>query len=538
MQFPKQKSFKLYQVNITYRCNKSCNYCYAKDLNEDYTEDMTMEDFNTLLEWFEKNNIKGFNMVGGEPTIHPLIGDMLLLAKKKNFNITVFTNCLFPETFLEYIDYANSFLINYNHKDMYTSQEYDLLHKNLGLLKEKNKYFTLAFNITDTTNSCDYVIRAAKKYNAAQVNVDIITPNSIKNNAYIPPSSFEKNKAKLSKFLKEFKKNNIRIKVTRPLPFCTFKDEIKENKKLIHSSCSVGYGIISVNPDLSTFPCLSIFFKGPKITFFNNFQQLASFYHKAIMDVKWHRYLYPECKSCVYFIRKKCQGSCLCHKLTQFNILDKPEYRLLSQYNIKDVKAFTSKVDSAVSLLNEAFGKPKKRFKIYLFNNKKDMLYYSGMYHYPEWVTGFSSKNAYYQFSDKISQRIIHEICHVYINRFRKGRIPLWLEEGFCEYLTYNDENNLRLKAIMKEKELIPFDKLFERKKLYLLEYDSDPIDKNIAYAQSYSMVNYLVNKFGKEIVMKFLTKDYKDFRQYFNEQTKQKFEDVEKKWLNSITLD
>jgi len=535
MAFNNIKSFKLYQVNITYRCNKNCSYCYAKDLNEDYGEDMSLEDFKALLEWFEKNNIKGFNVVGGEPTLHPLLGDMLLLANKKNFSITVFTNGLFSEIFLKHIDYVNSFLINYNHKDMYTSQEYELLHKNLDFLKKKNKSITLAFNITDTTDSCKYVIEAAKRYNAQRVNVDIVTPNSLKNNEYVLPSSFEKNKEKLSRFLKEFKENDVRVKTTRPLPFCTFKDEIKKNKGILSSSCSIGYGIISINPDLSIFPCLSIFFKGPKITSFNNFQEIVSFYRKAITDVKWNRYLYPECESCIYFIRKKCQGSCLCHKLTQFDILNKPDYRLLSQYSLADVNAFISKVDKATSFLNKIFGKPKQRFKIYLFNNKKDMLYYSGMYYYPNWVTGFASKNAYYQFRDKINERIIHELGHIYINRNRKGEIPLWLEEGFCEYLAYKDKNNSKLKTIMKEKELIPFDKLFDRDKLCLLKYDSDPLDKNIAYIQSHNMVSYLISRFGKTIVMKLLTGDYKNFRKYFDELTKQKFEDAEKEWLNSI---
>lgn len=537
VKMPDKKSFKLYQVNITYRCNKNCNYCYAKDLKEDYNKDMDIEDFKTLLGWFEKNNINYFNMLGGEPTLHPLIGDMLTLTSEKNFKITLFSNGLFPETFLNHIDKVHSFLINYNQKSMYTCEEYELLHKNLAYLKQKNKHITFAFNITDDIESCDHIIESAKKYGVERVNIDFVTPNAFKNNEYISSTSLEKNKEKLIKFLKEFKEKNIIVKATRPLPFCIFKNEIKENKGVLSSSCSVGYGIISINPDLSIFPCLSIFFKGPKITSFKSFEEIISFYHEAINDIKWKRYLYPDCKSCIYFVRKKCQGSCLCHKCAQFDVLNKPDYTLFSQYKTTDINMFVDTVDKAVESLNKIFGKRKYRFKIYLFNNKKDMLYYSGTYHYPEWVTGFSSKNAYYQTTPKINRRVIHEICHVYINDKKEREIPLWLEEGFCEYLTYKDENDSKLKSIMKEKEILPFDKLFDRDKLYLLKYDASPLDKNIAYIQSRSMVNYLINKFGKNLVMKLITRGYQDFKQYFEESTKQKFEDLEKEWLNSLKL-
>ena len=532
----KKQGYKLYQVNITYRCNKDCSYCYAKDLKEDYNKDMSMDDFVTLLEWFKKNNITGFNMLGGEPTLHPLVGDMLSRAKQENFKVIVFTNGLFPESFLKHVNDVDSFLINYNHPDTYTKEEYELLHKNLDCIKKANKPIRLAFNITNKIKSCDYVIDAAKKYDVKSVNLDFIIPNSLMSNEHIPINSFSEYKKMLSSFLKKFKENNIRVRVTRPLPKCVFKDEINENKDVLYSGCSVGYGVISINPDLSIFPCLSIFFKGPRITSFNTFKEAMSFYQEAITEVKWKRHLYPACKSCVYFIRKKCQGSCLCYKCLPFNRVNKKHYSIYSQYETSKLKPFIQSADKAISRLNKIFGDPGQRIKIYVFKNKQDMFYYSGSYHYPSWVAGFASKNTYYQYDIKIRGRIIHELCHVYINQKKSGEIPLWLEEGFCEYLTYKDEQDERLREILKQKEIIPFDKLFIRDRLSLLKHDSDPLDKNIAYIQSRSLVSHLINKFGTEVIMKLLKGDYKDFRQHFLELTSSKFEDEEKAWLRRTT--
>lgn len=303
----------LIQVNLTYKCNRSCSYCFAKDLELDFKNSMSLEDFKGVLGWLKLNNLNSFNITGGEPTLHPLVNEMLSFSNANKFNVSVFTNGLFGNGFLESIGYARSFLVNYNHESTYTKKEYELLHENLDFIRQKGKPLTLAFNMTHGIDSCGYVIDAAKKYGAS-VHLNLTTPNSLKNNDYIHLNDFQDTKALVLKFLADFKKNNIHVKMTRPLPFCIFKDVMRENKGLLSSSCSVGYGIVSINPDLSIFPCLALFFKGPKITSFSSFDGIRSFYSKKISDLKWANNLFPECASCIYVARKKCQGSCLCHK--------------------------------------------------------------------------------------------------------------------------------------------------------------------------------------------------------------------------------
>lgn len=528
----------LIQVNLTYHCNRICSYCYAKNLIEDYDKDMSIDDFKLLLNWLEKNDIKSLNLTGGEPTLNPYIGEMLGLIQEKKFNATIFSNGLFTQTFFEHVDKANSFLINYGPKDDYTPEEYDSLHRNLECLKQKNKKIMLACNITDKIKSCDHVIEAVKKYNAERVNMDFVIPNLLKSNYHISISEFNKKKNLIKSFLKKFKENNIRVKVTRPLPLCIFKDEKQENPGSIISSCSVGYGIVAVNPDLTVFPCLALFFKGPKITDFDNFQEINSFYEKAISDVKWKRYTYPECKSCIYFVRKQCQGGCVCHKCSGFNILDKGEYTIFSQHDLSQVKEFTALVDKALIPLDKVFGRPKKKIKIYLFNNKKDMIYCSGFYHCPKWATGFASKNNYYHCYPKSGKRLVHELCHVYVYQNKKSEIPLWLEEGFCEYMFYTQKDNTRLNSILQKNELIPFDTLFPRTKIGLLKYDNRPLDNNLAYMQSFSFVNYLIKKFGLETVLKLLNEEYSDFKDNFKRLTNYDFKDVEQQWIETLKLE
>lgn len=542
---------QLIQINVSYTCNRDCSYCYAKDLKEEYFNNMNPKDFEEILNWLKKNNINSLNLAGGEPTIHPQIGELLALAK--NFNVTIFTNCLFKEPFLKNIDNAQRFLVNYNHKDTYTEEEYEQLHKNLETLKQKKKHITLAFNITKETTSCDYVIDAVKKYNVSSVNMDLVIPNSLKNNEYMSPAKFRESKDLFMRFFKKFKENNIPIRTTRPLPFCVFKDEIQENKGILYSTCSVGQGIIAINPDLSVFPCLSIFFKGPKITSFTNFNEAMSFYHEAISNLKWKRYLYPECDSCIYRLRKKCQGGCLCHKCFQFDAFKNKQYNILSQYDISKLDWFVEEVEGAIQYLDKIFGKPKQKIKISVFSNREDMLYCSGMYHMPEWVTAFAYKNTYYHhigeqqlknkclsLSNPKLRGITHELGHIYIYQNRKGEnIPVWLTEGFCEYLECDhkpdSELDLGLAKLIQEKKLMSFDDLSVKNPLYLLKHDPSPLNENIAFIQSSNFVKHLINKFGIEVIFELLMTDYLDFKQYFENLTNYSFANIEKEWKDSL---
>lgn len=525
----------LTQVNITYRCNMACTYCCSKNLIEDYDKDMSADDFKLLLNWLEKNDINSLNLTGGEPTLNPYIGEMLSLIQEKKFTSSIFSNGLFPKTFLGHIDKTRSFLINYSPKEYYTQEEYDYLHKNLDFLKQKNKKITLAFNITDKIKSCDHIIEAAKKYDVQRVNLDLVSPNLLKNNSHISINEFNNKKALITSFLKKFKENNIRVKAVRPLPLCIFQNEKQENPGTISSSCCVGYGVISINPDLTIFPCLGVFFKGPKITDFDNIQQINLFYKEAISDVKWKRYAYPQCESCIYFIRKKCQGGCVCHKCSGFNILDKGEYNLFSQYDPSQVKEFISLVDKALVPLNKVFGGLKKKIRVYLFNNKKDMLYCSGFYQCPKWATGFASRNNYYHCNPKTGERLVHELCHVYIYQNKKNEIPLWLEEGFCEYVFYTQKGDVQLDNLLQKNKLIPLDTLSPRTGKGLLKYDDRPLNNNLAYIQSFSFVNYLVKKFGVETVLKLLSGEYSDFKEYFKQLTNHNLDDLEQQWKEAI---
>ncbi|MGM5483164.1 MAG: radical SAM protein, partial [Nanobdellota archaeon] len=502
---------KTVQVNITYDCNRNCSYCYVKDfLNTGKV--MKFSDFTNLLNWLEKSNIKCINLTGGEPTTHPDISSIINISKSRGFSVNLFTNLIFNHDLLENVLKADGFLVNLNQKKYYDGKEFLKLKYNLKALKENKKNISIMFCVDKETNSCKHVIDYCKDYGLDYVLIDFTQPNSLKTNQYVSNDALVEVKKKLIKFTKEMALNNILVQLARPIPFCIFTDDEKNYLEYGHNlrgTCSPGESLISINPDLNVYPCLSLFFKSKKITDFRNIDDYMQQYKKSMNNIKWKETIFPECTSCQYFINQICQGGCLCRKTKRFYTVYKNRFTLYSQY--PEQKDFLRMLENATEKLSEFFGE-QPIFDIFQFDNKKDLYLFSNTYIYPEWVNGFASDGTYYQrgFIENY-KRLIHEICHLYIAKNLARQIPNWLNEGICEYLAFGEEVNIKLKELAKTKNPIPFSNMKGTYKCSLLEFDNSHPDKNIAYQQSASLVGFISKKFGFSSILNLL-KSKKDF--------------------------
>ncbi len=528
------KIIKQFQLVITYRCNKNCSYCYAKGLAKEYG-DMSIDDYKKAILWLKNNKINAFNFLGGEPTIHPKLTEMIDIADKEGIKFNIFTNGLFENKLCKPFSKANGFLINYNPKEHYTKEEYMLLHKNMASLHKKKCQMMVQFNITENTTSCSYVLDACKRYDIKEVYLDPIIPNSDKSNEFLPKDIFMNKKDMLMEFIDRFKEKGIYTRFTRPFPRCVFSsDEANRLKKenILYFKCSVGSKVIAVNPDLTVFPCLSLFFRGPKLTQLNYVEDYRQFYKKQISRLAFKRELYDECKSCIYRIRKKCQGACLCHKCKEVYTYTDDRLIIHSQFKQDKIKDFISSCKDSIVTLDKIFSNTikKKRLRIYLLDNKADLELYSGFDGYPYWVKGFVSNGLYYQFGNNANKMLTHELCHIYISWLKKNKIPDWLEEGLCEYCAKED-NTKELKELLNKKKLIKFKDMEDCGKMKLLIHDNDRIDENICYHQSHNFVRFLIGKFGIDKILELIKGSNDDFDKRFIKITKNEVEEVEKRW-------
>lgn len=76
---------------LTYDCNNRCKWCYASPsgFKRDLMEFGKIEDYLKLM---KSLRIKPLGLLGGEPTLYPKLFEVIKLAKKYEFKVTLYTN--------------------------------------------------------------------------------------------------------------------------------------------------------------------------------------------------------------------------------------------------------------------------------------------------------------------------------------------------------------------------------------------------------------------------------------------------------------
>jgi hypothetical protein len=91
---------------------------------------------------------------------------------------------------------------------------------------------------------------------------------------------------------------------------------------------------------------------------------------------------------------------------------------------------------------------------------------------------------------------LAHEMTHVIVFRFLNGPLPLFLNEGFSEFVSFRalamqlgrSEYDIRTIELIEKKDFIPLEELIEAK-----SYPEDAITRDVFYRESELLVRYLI---------------------------------------------
>jgi MoaA/NifB/PqqE/SkfB family radical SAM enzyme len=309
-------------ITLTYRCNSDCNFCYAKGLNKQYKEVMDLEDFEKLLDWYEKQEIKNITVTGGEPTVHPNFKEMIDIINRRKFRMTIVTNGLFPSTFLDkVIKKKESFVLSYRKPEEYSQGNSELLNKNLQSISDRNLNIRLVYNMSHNNTDPNYILDVCKRYKINHVILNVIFPNISKNNEYVSFTQLSQMGSSIVENIGILIRHGIKVVIRRPLPFCIFTTTQRlwlEKNADLHGVCLVGSRRYYINTDLSLLPCSVLStdssFKGPNVFQFNSEKEAIHYYSDSMTKLKW-KPLIKECLECNFYKQKECQGGCLIYKL-------------------------------------------------------------------------------------------------------------------------------------------------------------------------------------------------------------------------------
>jgi pyruvate-formate lyase-activating enzyme len=306
----------------SYACQSSCPYCYARDVDEQHPGTMSLADFETALAWAARQGCRVISFVGGEPTLHPLMPEFLRRVRERGLRTYFNSNLLCPPALLEPFD--PSWVINigiHAQASRYTPRaERSGLDENVARLRERGVPLFLRYNFTKRTQAeIDDALALAGRYQVPQVNFAVPMPALARSNRFASEAELLGAGDFLVRAVEAFRAAGLRPVLSKPIPPCAVPEDklpILGAGDALSPACNLpkrGWTQNAlVGPDLSISPCVGISSRGPKLTDFEGFDELAA-YMRAHLRRIVRSTPFPQCRTCNFHLDRRCLGACLAY---------------------------------------------------------------------------------------------------------------------------------------------------------------------------------------------------------------------------------
>lgn len=319
-------------VLFTQSCTRSCPYCFAKKQMMDSIPDdvISWENLIYLADLFELSGEKRFQILGGEPTLHPDFNDMVAYLLERDFGINVFTNGIMADDklFEATAIFKNippeklSFTVNLN-EPANTPQslaEYESIKRFLRVFSER---ITPGFNIYREDFNITFIFSLINDYGLNRtIRIGLAHPIAGHKNKYIHLESIGKIIYRLFSFRPLMESLRIKPGLDCGFPLCKFTSEqLGWLYRFTGGHYDFGCGpVIDIGPDLRIWSCfpLSEFHK-KSIFEFNSIREIQEFYRDLHNKIRTESGgIYLECDNCIFREDNICKGGCLAHSLNHF----------------------------------------------------------------------------------------------------------------------------------------------------------------------------------------------------------------------------
>ena len=307
-------------------CNLSCPYCFANEFILDRDKQyITQDQLITILNFLTTSSrpLKKIGIIGGEPTLHPKIKEMVQIVK--NFtqtyggHVVIFSNGIKLENILSILDENCSVLINLNEPEIMGPSYLQSIVNNLNRAKALNltEYINLGINLYPDIKEYEYIFIEAKKIYAKSIRVSYVAPT--KNYSVTNKDEYyEQAKPIFLDFLKLSEKYNIKIHLDcNRIPECYFtEEEIKFIKSRLDSKDLDNFNpycnpVVDITPNFEATACFGTY-KTVKLQEFETFDKLEEFLeNEALCPLREINSKNEKCQKCLELKEKTCQGGCL-----------------------------------------------------------------------------------------------------------------------------------------------------------------------------------------------------------------------------------
>lgn len=174
-------------IAIINECNLKCPYCFADEMIDvPKKKYMSIEDFVEILDFIAKNpgDDRRIGIIGGEPTLHPQIGEILTIARdfsmQYNFHVTIFTNGIYLDRIIPFItkDLFNV-LVNVNSPEVIGEENYDRIQDNLAYIYEVfdwREKVSIGVNVYQELQDYSFIKNTIRRFGLKSVRFSLVAP--------------------------------------------------------------------------------------------------------------------------------------------------------------------------------------------------------------------------------------------------------------------------------------------------------------------------------------------------------------------------
>lgn len=177
-------------------------------------------------------------------------------------------------------------------------------------------------------------------------------------------------------------------------------------------------------------------------------------------------------------------------------------------YKVKDdAEYFYRKITQEFGLVRDKLWSWDDRTRILIAKNKEEFL---KNFSCPSWSSAcvdYRNRVIYtYPLQADFSSILLHELTHIIFREYiGYNRLPLWLDEGMATYIEYRDtmQSQMLVASIKKVIEQNKYIKFSAINGTYSIASGSDT---SLFYVQSFSMVYFLKERFGRDDFYEFIS--------------------------------
>lgn len=279
-------------VQLTEKCNLSCQYCFAGSKSG---AEISADDLKYFMDFCAKNSVESIHITGGEPTLYSDFPRCI-----KNFSelayLVIYSNFT-VENMIQNLNLRNGdliFLVNINRRENYTNKQWENLIRNIETANAKGirMAFSHTFHRPSISADFEYIVGMNRKYGVKLLRIS----QAISNNFFDINQVRELYRLVAAKY-ESLQEIGIKCYFDCPIPACWIGEKVYAKLReglVVSTHCAPK---IFVSYDLKVHQC----YIEPKnlstryLREFSNYDDVKIYLSEMVQSI-----LRPKCKDCTH----------------------------------------------------------------------------------------------------------------------------------------------------------------------------------------------------------------------------------------------